>query len=325
MARFILVFSLSCLTLFILINALPLSWVRPINEHTAWILGQTLGFLGMPVSVRGEMVTAKGFAVTIIAECTPIFAVGLYLSFLLASPAPARRKAIGITVGVLGIWAANLVRLVVVFAVGHHDPRSFDTVHVYFGQVFTVCLVLLSCLFWLRFAGTGDGLKDSSTKPVGFLVRFVAVSTMMFFLWLHINREYIWLVDQGMVFIFTLLGRRLLVPRDLTIYYYTFNIVVFISLILATRSVPLKKKTKMLALGLCSMFFLHLLYRVCNTLVTAYHLSSFMKVGAVLSTVGQYLAPILLWLVLVRPTMKSSGKTNQSPADVDSSKQTAPA
>ncbi len=299
--RFGILFALSCTIIYIVLAALPLDFLAPIDEHTAWSLRQALRTAGMNASIQGSVVSAGGFAVSIIPECTPIFAIGLYLSFVMAYPASAGVKLAGLAAGIPGIWAANLVRLALVFVAGYHYRNLFNAVHVYFGQVFTACVVFAACMIWLNSMPNENGPKHSFPKPAGFLLRFAAVSTVAFFVWLHINPRYMWLVDQCIRFIFSLFGRELVIPRSLGVYYYTFNVVVFASLILATRSAAWRRKAKVFATGLCLIFLVHVCYRACNVLITAYSVLAFAKVTVMLSTAGQYLLPVLFWLALVAP------------------------
>ena len=74
--RFVAAFILSCIGIYAFIFALPDRYTGPINEHTAQTLGLALNLIGVPVSVAGDIVTGKAFALQIIPECTPLFMVG---------------------------------------------------------------------------------------------------------------------------------------------------------------------------------------------------------------------------------------------------------
>lgn len=311
--RFGIRFAVCCTGIFLVLNLIPRAWLGPVCAHTARTLGQTLKIAGWAVSVRGAVVAAPGFAVDVIPECTALFPAGLYLSFLAAYPAPAGKRLTGLAAGLPAIWAGNLLRLALVFVIGLRDRGLFDAVHVYFGQVFTVGLVFMACLIWQRTLRNGGGLNAQAPRPAAFLARLLAISTAAFFLWLNLNAGYIWLVDQCMSALFGLFGRSLDISRSLAVYYYTFNIVVFTSLVLATHTAALRRRMAVLAGGLCLLFTVHLCYRICNTLVTAYHLPSFLTVGLVLSTLGQYLLPVVLWAALAArvgdPGRRDSART----------------
>jgi exosortase/archaeosortase family protein len=299
--RFVFSFALCCVLAFVVLNLLPAPWLRPVLSHTAWTLGRTLSIAGLDVSVAGDTVSSADFAVCIVPECTALFAAALYLSFVISYPAPLAMKLAGAALGVPALWAANLARLALVFAAAHHDRTLFEAVHVYFGQVFTGCAVFMACFLWLGRVRKAKPEQNAVMGPWGFLARFAVYSTVSFFIWLHINPSWVRLVDRCMAAVFSIFGRELFIRRDLDVYYYTFNVVLFLSLVLSTRSGSVKNKVKVLALGLGLIFVGHLLYRTCNALVTAYGILWPAIAGGILGTVGQYLFPVLLWLVLVRP------------------------
>ena len=113
-------------------------------------LGLALNLIGVPVSVAGDTVTGKAFALQIIPECTPLFMLGLFLCFIVFSPATVRQKASGLLMGIPALYLGNLVRLVAIFMAGQHDRRLFEPVHAFWGQVYAVLLVLLSFILWLK-------------------------------------------------------------------------------------------------------------------------------------------------------------------------------
>jgi len=298
--RFAAAFILSCVGLYALFFALPDQYTRIINEHTARTLGYALNMLGTPVSVTGDGVWGKGLAVRIIPECTAVLMAGLFLCFIAFYPAPIRKKVAGLSLGIPALYLGNLTRLVLVFIAGRYDRRLFDVLHVYLGQVFTIALVFLACILWLRWLEREEAKRGMPLTVAGFLARFALISACMFFLWMEVHHGYIWFVDRFMILGFSLFGYRLFIPRDIAIYYETFNIVTFTSLVLATRSIPWPRKAKGLAVGLIILFLLHLLHRVDNVLITSFHSITAIRADYILCAVGQYLLPILFCLALAR-------------------------
>lgn len=194
-----------------------------------------------------------------------------------------------------------------IFVVSQHNPRLFWIVHVYLGQVFTMLLVAMACILWMKWVNA-DSVSGPINRAGGFLARFVVISGCMFLLWLEMHHWYIWLLDRFLVVGFSFFGYHLFFPAKATVYYETFNIVTFTSLILATRSVPWARKSKVLVAGLALFFLLHLFHRVDNALVRAFHHTSLFQLDMFLSEIAQYLLPLLLWLAVVirRPIGKPS-------------------
>jgi len=116
--RFVAAFILSCIGIYACIFALPYRYTELINEHIAQSLGLALNLINIPASVAGDIVTGKAFALQIIPECTPLFMVGLFLCFIVFSPATVRQKASGLVMGIPALYLGNLVRLVAIFMAG---------------------------------------------------------------------------------------------------------------------------------------------------------------------------------------------------------------
>ncbi|OPY77393.1 MAG: Transmembrane exosortase (Exosortase_EpsH) [Syntrophorhabdus sp. PtaU1.Bin058] len=295
--RFVSAFSISCITLYALIFLLS-EPLMLINEHTAQTLGNVLYVIGIPVSVAGDLVSGKGFAVRIIPECTALLMAGLFACFVLFYPATARQKAAGLAMGLPALYLGNLARLTAIFFVCTYDKRLFNIIHTLLGQVFTVTFVLVMCILWLKSIATGRSSKDTIIRISGYLARLVVIAGCLFLLWIEVNDDYIRFVDQFLVLGFSLFDYRLVIPRDTVIYYETFNIVTFTALLLATRSVAWSKKVNGLAAGLTLFFSIHLFHRFNNTLMSAFQYTAFIKLDYVLCAVGQYLLPALLWFLI---------------------------
>ncbi len=322
--RFAAAFGLSCLGLQALFCVLPDALLKVICEHTALVLGRVLNTIGFPVVVRGTIVSGSGIAFQIVLECTALSTVALFACFVAFYPAGARKKAIGLAMGIPALYIGNLVRLVAVFAVSHYNPRLFEIAHAYLGQVFTILLVVLACLLWLKWVNTGS-LPGRVSKAAGFLARFVLLSGSMFLFWMEVHHWYVWFLDRFMIFGFSLFGYHLLVPPETAVYYETFSIVAFVSLILATQSVKWSTKAKVLVVGLGLFFLLHLFHRVDTALLSAFHFTSLFRLDVLLCDLGQYLLPMLLWLVMVirRPAESPSRGADEGRMAVRRKKQVA--
>lgn len=159
MVSFALRFCSACVVLYGLINWLPaFVLMNPLNRYTAEMTSFLLGAIGLKPTVQGVMVSAGGFAIKVITECSAIFAAALFLSFVLAYPATIRQKAVGLLFGIPVLFAVNMVRLVVIFLVGMRFRSLFDYVHVYIGQILMILLVLLVSMLWLRSAGKAKSI-----------------------------------------------------------------------------------------------------------------------------------------------------------------------
>ena len=309
--RFAAAFGLSCLGFHAAICALdhyPI-FFSAVCEYTALSMGQVLNAFGMSVAISRNVVSGHGLTFAIVLECTPLLAMGLFACFASFYPAAARKKIIGLAAGLPVLYLGNLARLVLIFVVSWHKPTFFNIAHVYLGQVFTMLLVVLTCLVWLKWVHTGFSYSPSH-RVAAFLGRFVIISGCLFLFWIEFHHWYIRLLDWFMTLGFSFFGRRIFFPPLADVYYETFSIVTFSSLIIASRSVKWRKKAKGLAAGMALFFFLHLFHRVDNALVRAFHYTSLFEVDVFLCDVGQYALPILLWLAVAvrRPSGKNKSR-----------------
>jgi len=272
--RFAAGFILSCIGLYALIQILPDSFTRPINEHIAAILGLALNFSGIPVSTIHDTVSDGNLAFKIIPECTPIFAAGLFLCFIAFYPATVRQKAAALAMGIPVLYLGNLFRLVIIFIISQHDRSLFEVVHAYLGQVFTILLVIISCLLWLKWIDNKESQQSIPMKATIFLARFAVISGCLFLVWMKIHHGYIWLLDQFTIPAFSLFDYHFSFTQNTVVYYETFSIVTFTSLVLATRSISWVLKIKALAIGLGFLFLTHLFHRIDNALMVYFHFTS---------------------------------------------------
>jgi exosortase/archaeosortase family protein len=242
----------------------------------------------------------------------------LFFSFVLAYPAPLRLKLTGLPLGMALIHAGNILRIAGLFVIGVQSHALFEVTHVYFGQVLMVLFVLAVCLGWLKVCSNSKpGLLMPETEPLtrerdlfSFLIRLFAFTGVAFLLWLPLNKEYVKLADQVVTPLFSLFNYRLAIPYQHAIYYQTFNVVTFTGVVLATRIKPRTRKFGMFVAGFAVIFILHVLFRVCSVLISAFHNEPAERLAAAISICGQYILPMALWLLMVRRAKTASDLTN---------------
>ncbi|MCM2357007.1 MAG: exosortase H [Geobacteraceae bacterium] len=288
-------FLLLCTLLVAAASWAPEHLFAPLNQSTAAAAGSFLGLLGMSPGVAGDLLTLDGFRVRIVTECTPLYMALLYSSFVLASPAPPGRKALGLLCGLPLLNAVNIVRLAAVVAVGAARPALFEAVHVYLGQVLSVLAVVIACLVWHRSASgrTGNG-------SFAFMARAAVISGLLFLPWLLLNRRYVAAGDYPIRFLFRLAGCPIDLAAGLALYYQTFNVVTFLALILATGTITARRKLLGVAGGLPLLWFGHQAFRTGNVLLSAFQVEGALRLSAAVHLFSSYFLPFLLWLAAVR-------------------------
>lgn len=109
-----------------------------------------LNVLGHRTVVADHTVWSRDFGITVIAACTGIFPIGLFLLAVTAYPTRWRSKLVGFGLGIGGITGLNIVRLVSLYYIGVHLPQFLDSAHQ---LVWQSLLIVLAVTLWLLWAG----------------------------------------------------------------------------------------------------------------------------------------------------------------------------
>lgn len=148
-ARIFLYITVSLLAVMVVMNLLP-GVFSAVATGTAWLSYQLLRLWGIPTVVRGNEVLVEGFTCQIIFECTGIYSALILISAILASPASARRKAVGIAWGIPVVTVVNIARIAVLVIIGKDYSRYLEFFHGYLWQVTIILTVVIVYVLWLR-------------------------------------------------------------------------------------------------------------------------------------------------------------------------------
>lgn len=109
---------------------------------------------GLPATANSDAVVTFGngsFSYWISEGCTAWAAALLYVSAVLAYPAPWRKRGFGILIGLPLVFGLNVVRLVSMAWMGIHWPAFYEQAHGVWWQVLVILSVGLGWLAWARF------------------------------------------------------------------------------------------------------------------------------------------------------------------------------
>lgn len=141
--------------------------IQPVNDavvvpFTAFLVKISAGILraiGEQVVTRGTVIQSVLFAVDVKNGCNGIEAVLLLVAAMLAFPAPARARAIGLAIGLAAIQGVNLVRIVSLFWLGAHRRDVFDLFHAAIWQTLLILLAVGIFLAWGKRLRRGEGAE----------------------------------------------------------------------------------------------------------------------------------------------------------------------
>jgi len=146
--------------------------LKPVNDHViepftgtiAQVSGGLLDLLGEDVTRDGTVIQNPRFAVNIRNGCNGVETMLIFLSAVLAFPAPWVARLAGLALGIVAIQIVNLVRVVALFLTGAYFPSFFDSSHMVIWQSIVILCGVLLWIFWAhRFAGR----RESGPVPQG--------------------------------------------------------------------------------------------------------------------------------------------------------------
>ena len=294
-------FALLCTLLFSLVLLLPDRLLVPLNLATASLVAELLRFFGAAPVLQGAHLSLPACKAVIVTECTGLYPTLLFCSFVAAYPASLKAKAAGMLLGAAALNAVNVARISGVLALGSRWPVLFDLAHVYLAQIMMVLLVCLACVLWLDRERSGE-------EPACFALRTALLVTLLFLPWLALNRLYVASLDSLVQAAHALLWPDFILntPRPFAIYNHTFAVPLFVALVAATSGLNWRRKLKTLAAGVLAIAAWHASFRATHVLLTAHGMAAMLNMHQVVYLLGQYLLPVLLWL------LASSGHTRTS-------------
>ena len=101
-------------------------------------------------TLRGNLVTFDGFAVSIIIECVGLLEMLIYSACVLAFPAPIKTRVLGVLLGCAAIFVFNLMRIATLLLVGRYWNDYFDFFHVYFWHATLIAMIVSVLYGWIK-------------------------------------------------------------------------------------------------------------------------------------------------------------------------------
>lgn len=120
-------------------------WLAGYLAAYARLAGAVLGVFESGIVVSGSQIGGR-FSMEIVRNCDAIEINILFVSAVLAFPAPWQRRTIAAALGLLSLVALNVLRICALYFVGVHAPERFAVVHE---QIFPLLLVLAAALGFL--------------------------------------------------------------------------------------------------------------------------------------------------------------------------------
>jgi exosortase/archaeosortase family protein len=125
----------------------------------ARIAGIFLRIFGENASVYGDLITSGRTSISVKRGCDALIPIFLFISAVMAFPAPFRRKATGVFWGILFLVTVNIVRIVSLYYTNIFYPQYFDLMHLEVWQVIFIGLGIACWAIWMQWI-----IKKAQTK-----------------------------------------------------------------------------------------------------------------------------------------------------------------
>jgi exosortase/archaeosortase family protein len=158
--RFSIRFVSSYLILLLLLVAVePTQLSSMIIKATARTSAWTLRLIDARAEAIGPSVASSGGDIQIIYECTVVFPLAVFVSAVVAFPAPWRLRTKGLLLGSLVLLVVNHIRIVSLIWVANTLPSYFETIHLVAWPSVLVSVIILTWLTWVFHAHTREAIR----------------------------------------------------------------------------------------------------------------------------------------------------------------------
>jgi exosortase/archaeosortase family protein len=123
---------------------------QPLLNLYANISNWILLILGQGTRASSESIFSSDFSIQIKKGCDAIAPMILYTLSILFFPVKWKHKPKGILIGILLLFALNILRIVTLFLTGKYIPSIFDMMHTDIWQILFIVFTLYLWLIWLR-------------------------------------------------------------------------------------------------------------------------------------------------------------------------------
>lgn len=120
----------------------------PVQSAIASMVTAGANVVGANATVLGSIIRLEGAALDINHECTGIFVLLVYGTFVLAYPASWKQRLSGTAVGALVLMGVNIARLILLTVIASRYPTWFAYFHEYFFQGVFIALLAFLASIW---------------------------------------------------------------------------------------------------------------------------------------------------------------------------------
>jgi exosortase family protein XrtF len=133
-----------------------------LSTNVAWVSGEILSVFGVEPSGTGRSLRLPGVAGVYVADgCNGLTTIGLFIGFVVAYPGKMIRRFLFIPLGILAIYATNVLRVIAMVLAQKYWPAAFDPLH---GFGLTAIFYVVVFALWVAWANLGGRAEPAATE-----------------------------------------------------------------------------------------------------------------------------------------------------------------
>jgi archaeosortase B (VPXXXP-CTERM-specific) len=132
------------------------------ERFTAQSAGTLINISGIRAGVEGATISLPGEIWLVNTECTALFVIIIFASFILAFPARLKQKLVACLAGIPAIIAINILRLLALAWLARLGRSYEDYFHDYIWQAAFILIVVFFWLIWIEKVASSEGKTSIS-------------------------------------------------------------------------------------------------------------------------------------------------------------------
>ena len=115
----------------------------------SYVMEGLIKFSGLHVIRDSNTIYLTNSTWLVTTECTAIFIMLIFTSFILVYPASLKAKGLALVTGIPFIFCANILRLFMMAWIDYLKPQYTEYFHQYIWQVVFIVMVIFMWLIWI--------------------------------------------------------------------------------------------------------------------------------------------------------------------------------
>jgi len=120
-----------------------------IDIFTSYVITGLIHLSGLPATMDSNTIYLTNNTWVVTTECTAIFIMLIFTSFVVAYPSAIKSKGVALITGIPIIFGANIIRLLIMAWIDYLNPQYTEYFHQYVWQGVFIVMVVFMWLVWI--------------------------------------------------------------------------------------------------------------------------------------------------------------------------------